>query len=169
MSKQLIYISAVWGVTENPQVFSLVYCIMYTIFIYLVPFTVEWNSHPRSVHIPMEVYPYLQICPLFCGPNIPTQTYGLELWRYVYHLYPTAKLWRSIKSRSPYILFDTKEHDIHKDKGHPTYSSVHKKIRGKLKYQAFYHAYYDWRTFHMYAYLHTQLNKRTLIQSTLEK
>ena len=132
--KQLVYISAVWGVTENIQVFSLAYYIMYATFIYLVPFPVKWNSHPRSVHFPMEMNSYLKIYLLFCGPNIPTQTYGLELWRYIYHLYPTTILWRCIKSRSSYILFDTKEHDIHKDKGHLTYSSVHKKIRGKLKY-----------------------------------
>ena len=79
MLKQLIYISAVWGVTENPQVFSLVYYIMYTIFIYLVPFPMESNFQQKSVHFPMELCPYLNICPLFCGPNIPTQTYGLEL------------------------------------------------------------------------------------------
>ena len=127
--KQYLYISAVWGVTENTQVFSLVYYIMNTIFIYLVPFPVEWNFHPKSVHFPMEVYILYFVDLIFLHKHIV-----LNLWRYIYHLYPTAILWRSIKSRSSYILFDTKEHDVHKDKGHPTYSSVHKKIRGKLKY-----------------------------------
>ncbi len=56
-----IYISALWGVTENTKVFPLEYCIMYTIFGYLIIISNKvcpsfcWiYFHPKSVPFPVE-------------------------------------------------------------------------------------------------------------------
>ena len=98
-----IYISAVWGVTENTQVFPLEYCIMYnTIFGYLIIMSNKvcpsfcWMLFPSKV------------CPFSCGIIIMF----FILWgatSITYKLLPKYHVTQ--KERPFYLLLSTGEHD----------------------------------------------------------
>ena len=85
-----IYISAVWGVTENTKVFPLEYCIMYTIFGYLIMISnivcpsFWWMLFPSKV------------CPFSCG--IIIMSFICEELQVL----PTSycQIWRDIKIKA---------------------------------------------------------------------
>jgi len=128
------YISAVWGVTENTQVFPLGYCIMYTIFGYLIMISnivcpsFWWILFPSKV------------CPFSCG--IIIMSFICEELQVLPTSYCQNMTWYKNKGHSTYLLVQENMTYL-RNKSHPTYSSVHKDIPGEFHFRHFSIPTYD--------------------------
>ena len=125
------------GVTENTQVFPLEYCIMYTIFGYLIMISnivcpsFWWMLFPSKV------------CPFSCG--IIIMSFICEELQVLPTSYCQNMTWYKNKGHSTYLLVQENMTYL-RNKSHPTYSSVHKDIPGEFHFRHFsiptYNVYY---------------------------